>query len=157
MTPDDRITVPDWRKRLKKQPRIKNAKRTEYKSPLCGTRTYASMAEAEYAAQLDEEYSFNDDPPGRVADEIVMFWLPQVPFPLPGGVTYRVDFMEYRCLKSDTGSHWVDLVDVKGHLTDVSRLKIKMVEDIYGVNIQLVKAGPLSRAWKKRVKLEAPK
>lgn len=67
----------------------------------------------------------------KLAGEIV-FFLRQVPFHLPGGVTYRVDFQEFR---SDGTVHFID---VKGMETkDFIRNK-KMVEDLYPVEIEIV-------------------
>jgi hypothetical protein len=102
-----------------------NAKRTEYTSPLNGTRTYDSKAEAAYAAKLDID---------RAAG-IIDWWLPQVPIRLPGGVTYRADFLV---------NHWADggddleFVDVKGRDTAMSKLKRKQVADLYGIEIKVV-------------------
>lgn len=66
---------------------------------------------------------------------IVLFFLSQVPFRLPGGVKYIVD---YQIFFTD-GS--VKFVDVKGVLTDTFILKKKMVEDLYPVEIEIVKKG----------------
>ncbi len=66
---------------------------------------------------------------------IVLFFLKQVPFHLPGGVKYIVD---YQVFFTD-GS--VKFIDVKGVLTDTFILKKKMVEDLYPVEIEIVKKG----------------
>ena len=62
----------------------------------------------------------------------VAYFLRQVPFHLPGKVTYRCDFQVF----------WkegvVSYVDVKGRDTPMSRLKRKQVEDLYPVKIELV-------------------
>ena len=65
------------------------------------------------------------------AGEIV-FVLRQVPFHLPGGVTYRVDFQEFH---SDGTVHFVD---VKGMKTQMYIAKKKMVEAVYPVTIEEV-------------------
>ena len=65
------------------------------------------------------------------AGEVVMF-LRQVPFHLPGGVTYRVDFQEFLA----DGS--VRFVDVKGVETESFKVKKRMVETIYPVEIETV-------------------
>lgn len=65
------------------------------------------------------------------AGEIV-FFLRQVPFHLPGSVTYRVDFQEFH--KDGT----VHFVDVKGMKTKDFTMKKKMVEDLYPVEIEIV-------------------
>ncbi len=62
----------------------------------------------------------------------LLFFLMQVPFKLPGNITYRADFMEF----------WKDgnakVVDVKGFMTPVSQLKIKQIEDLYNIEIHIV-------------------
>lgn len=65
----------------------------------------------------------------------VLFFLRQVPFHLPGGVKYVVD---YQVFYSD-GS--VQFVDVKGFETSEFVLKKKIVEDLYPVEIEIVKKG----------------
>ncbi len=69
----------------------------------------------------------------QAAGEIV-FFLRQVPFHLPGGVRYVVDFVEFR---SD-GS--VVFTDVKGMETSDFKTKRKLVESIYPVTINVVNA-----------------
>lgn len=63
------------------------------------------------------------------AGEVVMF-LRQVPFHLPGGVTYRVDFQEFH---ADGTVHFVD---VKGMETATFKAKKRMVEASYPVEIE---------------------
>lgn len=62
----------------------------------------------------------------------LLFFLRQVPFHLPGRVTYRIDFQEF----------WADgsvrFVDVKGMKTKDFIMKKKMVEDLYPVEIEVV-------------------
>ena len=62
----------------------------------------------------------------------VIFFLRQVPFHLPGGVVYRVDFMEFR--KDGT----VHTIDVKGFSTAQYKAKKKMVEALYPIKIEEV-------------------
>ena len=62
----------------------------------------------------------------------VEYFLRQVPFHLPGRVTYRCDFQVFWKAKE------VTYVDVKGRDTPMSRLKRKQVEDLYPVKIELV-------------------
>lgn len=64
---------------------------------------------------------------------IVSYFLRQVPFDLPGGVRYLVDFM----LAYQNGS--IVYVDCKGYDTPLSIAKRKIVEDIYPVKIIIVK------------------
>lgn len=63
----------------------------------------------------------------------LLFFLTQVPFRLPGNTKYVVDFVEFW---SD-GS--VKFVDVKGMKTPMSTLKVKQVEDLYPVKIDIMK------------------
>jgi hypothetical protein len=63
----------------------------------------------------------------------VIFFLRQVPFHLPGGVKYVVDFMVFL----DTGD--VEFIDTKGIDTTTSRTKRKIVEDLYPVKIKIIK------------------
>lgn len=65
----------------------------------------------------------------------VVFFLRQVPFHLPGGVKYVVDYQVF----NRDGS--VQFVDVKGVETSEFILKKKMVEDLYPVEIEIVKKG----------------
>lgn len=62
----------------------------------------------------------------------IIFFLRQVPFHLPGGVTYRVDFQEFH---ADGTVHFLD---IKGMQTDEFKMKKKMVESLYPVEIEIV-------------------
>ena len=65
--------------------------------------------------------------------EVVVF-LMQVPFRLPGGVFYRVDFVEFR---ADGTTHFID---TKGRDTQDSINKRKQVEELYApIKIEIVK------------------
>ena len=59
----------------------------------------------------------------------VVFFLRQVPFHLPGNVTYRLDYMVF----------WADetitFEDSKGMRTAIYILKLKMVEALYPIKI----------------------
>ena len=59
----------------------------------------------------------------------VLFFLRQCPFHLPGNVTYRIDFIVF----------WADghvsMEDVKGMVTPQYKMKKKMVEALYPVEI----------------------
>lgn len=59
----------------------------------------------------------------------VLFFLRQVPFHLPGGVRYVVDFQEFRA------DGTVTFVDVKGMKTSEYLMKKKMVESLYPIEI----------------------
>jgi hypothetical protein len=84
---------------------------------------FPSKLEARYYDQLKLRQSAGE----------VLFFLRQCPIDLPGGVTYRVDFVEF--LSDGT----VDFVDCKGMETPVSSIKIKQVEDLYPFSIKIVK------------------
>ncbi len=60
---------------------------------------------------------------------LLLFFLRQVPFHLPGGVKYVVDFAEFWA----DGS--VQFVDVKGHKTESYKAKKRIVESLYPVTI----------------------
>lgn len=59
----------------------------------------------------------------------VVFFLRQVPFHLAGGIKYVCDFLIF----------WADgsvtIEDVKGMRTDMYKVKKKLVEDTYPINI----------------------
>ncbi len=63
----------------------------------------------------------------------VFYFHRQVPIQLPGGVTYRVDFLEFW---ADGSIHYVD---VKGFETPEFKMKKKMVEDLFPIEIEVVK------------------
>lgn len=62
----------------------------------------------------------------------VIFFLRQVPFHLACGTIYRIDFAEYR---ADGTVHFID---VKGFKTQEYKLKKKMVEHEYPIEIEEV-------------------
>lgn len=59
----------------------------------------------------------------------LLFVLRQVPIALPGGVTYRIDFLEFW----ENGE--VRFVDVKGYKTQEYINKKKQVEELYPITI----------------------
>lgn len=83
---------------------------------------FSSKKEARYYAELLIRQKVGE----------VVFFLRQVPFHLPGGVKYVVDFVEF--LADGT----CDFVEVKGFETPEWKIKKKMVEDIYPVKIKVV-------------------
>jgi len=83
---------------------------------------FASKKEAKYYGELKI----------RQAAGLVLFFLRQVPFHLPGGIVYRCDFAEF------LSNQEVRFVDVKGYKTDMYILKAKQVKDVYGVTIEEV-------------------
>ena len=70
----------------------------------------------------------------KKSGEVVMF-LRQVPFHLPGNVRYVCD---YAVFNSD-GS--VRFVDIKGMVTEQFKMKKKLVESLYPVEITVIKRG----------------
>ena len=62
----------------------------------------------------------------------ILFFLRQVPLDLPGNVSYRCDFVIF---KKDGE---VEFVDCKGFMTPLSDLKIKQVQSLYPIEINLV-------------------
>lgn len=83
---------------------------------------FDSKLEAKYYDKLVKERE----------DGLIVFFLRQVPFHLPGNVRYVCDFVEYRA------DGTVVFVDVKGMDTAISKLKRKQVEALYPVKIKLV-------------------
>lgn len=66
---------------------------------------------------------------------LVLFFLRQVPFHLPGGVKYVCDFQVFYA------DGTVDFVDVKGMETPEFIAKKRMVEALYPVKINVKKKG----------------
>lgn len=62
----------------------------------------------------------------------VLFFLRQVPFHLPGNVVYRVDFATFN--RDGT----VHFIDAKGMRTQIYIAKKKMVEALFGIEIEEV-------------------
>ncbi len=65
----------------------------------------------------------------------VLFFLKQVPFHLPGNIRYVIDFQEFH------SNGEVVFTEVKGMMTDMAALKIKQVEDLYPIKINIVRKG----------------
>ncbi len=59
----------------------------------------------------------------------ILYFLRQVPFHLPGNVTYRIDFLEFH---ADGSIHYID---VKGYETQAFKRSKKQVEALYPVRI----------------------
>ena len=81
---------------------------------------FASKKEAAYFQQLLLRQKVGD----------VLFFLRQVPFHLPGGVKYILDFQEFR---SDGTVHFID---TKGMKTPMYVAKKKMVEALYPITVE---------------------
>jgi Protein of unknown function (DUF1064) len=87
---------------------------------------FHSKKEAEYYKKLKDQQSNG---------EIARFHR-QVIFDLHGGIKYLCDFEVIK--KDPYGFEWIEYVDVKGYMTQVAKIKIKQVEDIYGIEIKLI-------------------
>ena len=83
---------------------------------------FQSLAEGNYYSMLK-----------LLAGKEIKYFLRQVPFDLPGGIKYRVDFQVFR----NDGT--TQFIDVKGVQTAEFRLKKKMVEALYPVKIVCMK------------------
>lgn len=86
----------------------------------CAGIKFQSKKEARYYQELKARVHLGE----------VKYFLRQVPFDLPGGVKYRVDFME---VWTNGSIHYVD---VKGFRTPTYKMKRKMVESLYPVRIE---------------------
>lgn len=71
----------------------------------------------------------------------IEYFLMQVPFNLPGGIKYKLDFMiVYRDGR-------IEYEDVKGFQTAIFKLKKKQVESLYGITIKLLKYDYKRKSW----------
>ncbi len=105
--------------------KIAKRQRHKFNAIACNTDNirFASKAEAAYYNRLKMLKEKGE----------VIFFLRQVPFDLPGGIKYFVDFQVFY---SD-GS--ISFVDVKGMSTPIFLLKKKQVEILYPVEIEIIK------------------
>ena len=85
--------------------------------------TFDSKAEARYYRNLKLS---------EKAGTVLMF-LTQVPIRLPGGTKYVCDFLVFY------PDNTCAFIDVKGRETDMFKLKKKQVEDLYPIEIEVVK------------------
>jgi hypothetical protein len=69
---------------------------------------------------------------------LVEWFICQPPFRLPGGITYRADFLVQWSDRSTLG-HNVTIEDCKGADTRVSINKRRQVEAIYGIKVTLIR------------------
>lgn len=79
------------------------------------------------------ERAYYDELKIRQRSGEVVFFLRQIGFDLPGGVRYFADFQVF--LENGT----VEFIDTKGRDTPISIAKRKMVEDLYPVEIKIIK------------------
>jgi hypothetical protein len=81
---------------------------------------FQSKKEARYYSELKARVHLGE----------VKYFFRQIPILLPGDIRYRVDFIEF----------WTDgsvkYIDVKGHRTDVYKMKKKLVEATYPIIIE---------------------
>ncbi|MGY8872191.1 MAG: DUF1064 domain-containing protein [Pseudomonadales bacterium] len=75
----------------------------------------------------------------RIQQRQLSYQLLQVPFRLPGGIKYIVDFVEFH----PDGSYLY--IDVKGKVTQMFKTKKKQVEALYPVKIVCVKCTNVDR------------
>lgn len=64
---------------------------------------------------------------------IINIFLMQVPFHISPGVTYRADFQVFY------SDGLVEFIDVKGFETELFKVKKKLVEDKFGIEIKVIK------------------
>jgi len=110
------ISADQYRRRYTRRNKY-HAVKTEY-----GGVTYDSRLEARFAALLDQYQRAG----------MIRSWTRQIPFRMPDGSIHRVDFMVFY----DDGTF--ELIEVKGRDLAAGRLKRAVVEDRYGVRIELV-------------------
>lgn len=119
----------------------------EYRRSKFGQHKYSARAVVEDGIRFDSKLERDRylELRTRVSLGVVDYFLMQVPFRLPGGFVYRVDFQVF----APGGTHHssgrpkfvtqlVTYEDCKGMMTPVSKLKIAQVEEIYRVKIQLI-------------------
>lgn len=75
----------------------------------------------------------------------VAWFLCQVPFRLPGGITYKADFL---VVWNGLSPHrrGVSIEDCKGMMTRVSQNKIKQVEELYGIKVEIITRDGVARS-----------
>lgn len=119
MDKTEHMTAAEYREMMQggKKRNKYNAQKTEFNG-----RTYDSKHEANRAAELELL---------KKAHEVVKVFY-QVPFELPGEIKYIADFVIIW-----TDGHWT-VEDAKGVLTDVYKLKKKLMRERYKVEIQEV-------------------
>lgn len=84
-----------------------------------------------YKFPSTKEGDYYDELKMKVEAGLVVFFLRQVPLHLPGGVTMRIDFLEFH---ADGTAHFVD---TKGVITDSWRDKKKIAESLYPIEIEV--------------------
>ncbi len=77
----------------------------------------------------------------RKAAGEIDFWLEQVPFRLPGGTTYRLDYMTFKydtMIFSEKLVYLIHNIEVKGKRIPLGELKRKQCEELYHIKIEVV-------------------
>ncbi len=110
------ISADQYRRRYTRRNKY-HAVKTEY-----GGVTYDSRLEARFAALLDQYQRAG----------MIRSWTRQIPFRMPDGSIHRVDFMVFY------GDGRFAMVEVKGRDLATGRLKRAVVEEKYGVGIEVV-------------------
>ena len=87
---------------------------------------FGSQKEAQYAQDTDLE----------IKAGIIDFYLTQVPFRLPGTI-HRLDFVKFK-QAANTPLYEVHFVEVKGFETQLGKIKRRQVEELYGIEIEVV-------------------
>lgn len=124
MNTTERMSIAQWKER----------KKSKYRAcpTLIDGQRFASKAEAAYYQELK----------ALQASGAVAWFVRQVPFDLEGGVKYRADFLiVWNDMLLNGGQFTkakVTVVDVKGFMTPMSRLKIRQVEARYGIEINII-------------------
>lgn len=121
-----RMSVEEFRKTLAspmRKSKYRNV-RTVVNDPILGELKFDSKAEATRYRELALM---------RAARQILWF-IRQPTFELPGGIKYRADFLVYWA--NGTG---FSVEDVKGVLTADCRNKLKLMRQVYGIDVELVK------------------
>jgi hypothetical protein len=67
----------------------------------------------------------------------VAWFIRQVPFDVAPGVVYRADFLVV-CNLDGSARQEVHVEETKGHLTDTARVKLRVVEERYGIQIRIL-------------------
>lgn len=118
----DRVSIEEYR-------RIKGGKLRKYRNTptVVDGKRFESKAEAARYVDLCNLHRAG----------LVRFFVRQVPFGLPGGIKYFADFMVVWQNSKGVLSH-ISVEDVKGVLTRVSANKIKQVEEIYGIKVDII-------------------
>lgn len=65
----------------------------------------------------------------------VVFYLCQVPLRLTGGVKYVVDFLVFYT------DGTIEFAEVKGIMTDIAKMKLKQVQELYPIEIKIIRKG----------------